>query len=138
LVLDPHTSDVLENDPDAFGRFLRGCAYCVAKFSFASYLTRLDPREKAFPMAILPSVQGQAMDAIVQSISRARQILRDESVDGRGLAFDGDTKYLSFLRGFEKQVEHIQELNLHRPLSGIIANSGPGIFEDILHLLKTI
>jgi hypothetical protein len=54
------------------------------------------------------------------------------------LAFDGDTKYLSFLRSFERQVERIQGLKLHRPLSGIIANNGPGIFEDVLHLLKTI
>jgi hypothetical protein len=54
------------------------------------------------------------------------------------LAFDGDTKYLSFLRPFERQVERIQEFNLHRSLSGIIANDGPGIFEDVLHLLKTI
>jgi hypothetical protein len=78
------------------------------------------------------------MDAIIQSISRARQILRDEDVDVRGLAFDGDTKYLSFLRPFERQVERIQEFNLHRPLSGIIINNGPGIFEDVLHLLKAI
>jgi hypothetical protein len=89
-------------------------------------------------MAILPSVQGQATDAIIQSISRARQILGDEDVDVRGLTFDGDIKYLSFPRPFERQVECIQELNLHRPLSGIIANNGPGIFEDVLHLLKTI
>jgi hypothetical protein len=58
LVIDPHTIDVLANDPDAFGSFLRDCAYRVTKFSFVFYLTRLDPREKAFPMAILPSVQG--------------------------------------------------------------------------------
>jgi hypothetical protein len=42
------------------------------------------------------------------------------------------------MRPFEGQVERIQELNLHRPLSGIIANNGSGIFEDVLHLLKTI
>jgi hypothetical protein len=110
LVLGPHTIDVLANDPDAFGRFLRDCVNRVAKFSFMFYLTRLDPREKAFPMAILPSIQGQATDAIIQSISRARQILRNEGVDIRGLAFDVDTKYLSFLRPFERQVERIQEL----------------------------
>jgi hypothetical protein len=108
LVLDLHTIDVLANDPDAFGRFLGDCTYRVAKFSFVFYLTRLDSREKAFPMEILPSVQGQATDAIIQSISRARQILRDEGVDVRGLAFDGDTKYLNFLRPFERQVERIQ------------------------------
>jgi hypothetical protein len=136
LVLDPHTIDVLANGPDAFGRFLRDCAYRVAKFSFVFYLTRLDPREKAFPMAILSSVQGQATNAIIESISRARQILRDEGV--RGLEFDADTKYLSRLRPFKRQIERIQELNLHRPLSGIIANNGPGIFEDVLHLLKTV
>jgi hypothetical protein len=34
LVLDPLTSDVLLNDPDAFGRLLRDYAYHVAKFSF--------------------------------------------------------------------------------------------------------
>jgi hypothetical protein len=72
LVLDPHTIDALANDPDAFGRFLRDCACRVAKFSFVFYLTRLDPREKAFPMAILPSVQGRANDAIIQSISRVQ------------------------------------------------------------------
>jgi hypothetical protein len=49
-----------------------------------------------------------------------------------------NTKYLSFLRSFERQVERIQELNLHHPLSGIIANNGPSIFEDVLHLLKTV
>jgi hypothetical protein len=65
LVLDPHTIDVLENDPNAFGRFLRDCVYHVAKFSFVSYLTPFDPREKVFPMAILPFVQGQATDAII-------------------------------------------------------------------------
>jgi hypothetical protein len=92
LVLDPHTIDVLANDPDAFGRFLRDCTYLVAKFSFIFYLTRLDPREKAFPMAILPSVQGQPTNAIIQSISQARQILRDEGVNVRSLAFDWDTK----------------------------------------------
>jgi hypothetical protein len=70
LVLDPHTSDVLANNPDAFGRFLHDCAYPVAKGSFVFYLMRLDPREKAFPMAIPPSVQRQATDAIIQSISR--------------------------------------------------------------------
>jgi hypothetical protein len=58
LVLDPHTIDVLANDPNAFDPFLRDCAYRVAKVSFIFYLTRLDPREKAFPMAILPSAQG--------------------------------------------------------------------------------
>jgi hypothetical protein len=84
LVLGPHTIDVLTTDPDAFGRFLRDCAYCIAKLSFVFYLTRLNPREKAFPMAILPSIQGQAMDAIIHSISRARQILRDEGSDVRG------------------------------------------------------
>jgi hypothetical protein len=138
LVLDPHTIHVLANDPDGFGRFLRDCASRVANFSFVFYLTRLDPREKAFPMVVLPSVQGQVTDAIIQSISRARQILRDEGIDVRGLAFDVDTKYLSFLRSFERQVERIQELNLHHPLSGIVANNGPGIFGDVLHLLKTI
>jgi hypothetical protein len=138
FVLDPHTIDVLVNDPDAFGRFLCDCAYRVAKFSFVFYLTRLDLREKAFPMAILLSAQGQATDTSIQSISRARQILKDEGVNVRGLAFDGNIKYLSFLRPFKRQVERIQELNLHRPLSGIVANNGPGIFEDVLHLLKTI
>jgi hypothetical protein len=69
LVLDPPTIDVLANDPDAFGRFLRNCSYRVVKFSFVFYLTRLDPREKAFPMASLLFVQGQATDAIIQSIS---------------------------------------------------------------------
>jgi hypothetical protein len=64
--------------------------------------------------------------------------LKDEGVDVRGLAFDGHTKYLSFLMPIERQVEYIQELNFHRPLSGIIANNGPGIFENVLHLLKTI
>jgi hypothetical protein len=138
LVLDLHTIDALANDPDAFGRFLRDCAYRIVKFSFVFYLTRLDPRETGFPMVILPCVQGQATNAIIQSISRVRQILRDEGVDVRGFAFNRDTKYLSFLRPFERQVECIQELNLHRPLSGIIANNGLGIFEDVLHLLKTI
>jgi hypothetical protein len=71
LVLDLHIIDVLANDLDTFGCSLRDCAYRVAKFSFVLYLTRLDPREKVFPMTILPSVQGQAMDVIVQSISRA-------------------------------------------------------------------
>jgi hypothetical protein len=75
LALDPHTTDVLVDDLDAFGRFLRDWAYRVTKFSLIFYLTRLDPSEKVFPMAILPSVQGQATDAIIQSISRARQIL---------------------------------------------------------------
>jgi hypothetical protein len=87
LVLDPHTNDVLANNPDALGRFLRDYAYRVAKFSFVFYLTRFDPREKASPMAIMSRVQGQATDAIIRSISRARQILRDEGVDVRGLAF---------------------------------------------------
>jgi hypothetical protein len=73
LVLDPHTIDVLANDPDACGSFLRDSASRVAKFSFVFYLAGLDPREKAFPMVILPSVQGQATDSIIQSISRARQ-----------------------------------------------------------------
>jgi hypothetical protein len=138
LVLHPGTIDVLANDPDTFGHFLRDCAYRIAKFSFVFYLTRPDPREKPFPIAILSSVQGQATDAIIQSISRARQILKDDGVDVRGLTFGGDTKYLNFLWPFERQVERIQELSLHRPLSGIIANNGPGIFEDVLHLLKTI
>jgi hypothetical protein len=69
LVLDPHAIDALANDPDAFGRFLCDCAYRVTKFSLIFYLTRLDPREKVFPMAILPSAQGQATDVIIQSIS---------------------------------------------------------------------
>jgi hypothetical protein len=86
-------------------------------------------------MAILLSLQGQATYAIIQSISRARQILRDEGVDVRGLGFDGNIKYLSFLRHFERKVGRIQGLNLLRPWSGIITNNGPGIFEDVLHLL---
>jgi hypothetical protein len=58
LVLDSHTIDVLANDTDGFGRFLRDYAYRITKFSFLFYLTQLDPREKTIPMAILPSVQG--------------------------------------------------------------------------------
>jgi hypothetical protein len=54
------------------------------------------------------------------------------------LAFDGDTNYLGFLTAFETLVDQIEKINLEGELKGIVADKGLGIFEDVLHLLKTI
>jgi hypothetical protein len=117
---------------------LRHHAHLVTKFSFVLFLTRLDPRAKAFPMAILPAVHGHATDDTLSSLAFAPQILEDEGVDVQGFAFDGDTKYLGFLTAFEAIIEQIQKINLEGGLKGIVADKGLGVFEDVLHLLKTI
>jgi hypothetical protein len=111
----------------------------VANFSFVFYLTRPDPRDKAFPMAILPSAQGQATDATISSFSIACQILVDEGIDLRGIAFDGNVTYLQYLDSFATRIDDMQKINLRSPFSRIVPHEGPGIFiENTLHLLKTI
>jgi hypothetical protein len=102
------------------------------------YLTQFDPQEKAFRMAILPSVQEQATDATISSLSIACQALVDEGVDFRRIAFDGDVKYLHYLGSFKTRIDNLQKINLRSPLSRIVPHEGPGIFKNILHLLKTI
>jgi hypothetical protein len=42
------------------------------------------------------------------------------------------------LTAFETLVDQIQKINLEGGLTGIVADRGLGIFEDVLHLLKTI
>jgi hypothetical protein len=59
-------------------------------------------------MATRPLVQGQATDVISSSISIARQILVDEGVDLRGIAFDGDVKYLHYLDSFKTRIDDLQ------------------------------
>jgi hypothetical protein len=87
----------------------------VAKFSYVFYLTRLDPREQAFPMAVLPSVQGQAMDDTISSLSVACQILVGEGIDLRGIAFDGDVKYLHHLDSFKRRIDDLRKIKLRSP-----------------------
>jgi hypothetical protein len=100
----------------------------VTKFPFVVYLTQLDPRAKTFSMAILPAIHGHATDDTLSSLSFALQILEDDGIDVRGLAFDGDTKYLGFLTAFEALVDQIQKINLVGELKGI-ADEGLGILE---------
>jgi hypothetical protein len=70
-------------------------------------LLRLDPPEKAFPMAILTLEQGQATDATVSSLSIACQILVDEGADLRGIGFDADGKYLHYLDSFKTRIDDL-------------------------------
>jgi hypothetical protein len=83
LILDREVANFLKDNPDAFAQFVREHSHMVANFSFVSYLTRIDPREKTFLMAILPWEQGQATDATISSLSIACQILVEEGVDLR-------------------------------------------------------
>jgi hypothetical protein len=69
LILNQETALLLKNDSDAFAQFLRHHASMVTKFFFVLYLTRLDPRAKAFPMAILPTVHGHATDGTLSSLA---------------------------------------------------------------------
>jgi hypothetical protein len=118
-MLDRETTDFLKNNSDAFVQSVREHAHIAAKFYFVFDVTRLDPREKAFPMAILPSVQGQAIDA---TLSIARQILSDEGADLRGLEFDGDLKCLRYLRSFKTRINDLQKINLQGTLNRIICD----------------
>jgi hypothetical protein len=129
-VLNRETANFLKNNSDAFAQLVRECTHIMERFSFVFYLTRLDPREKAFPMAILPSVQGQAADSTLPTLSVARQILSDEGAPLRGLAFDGDLKYLCHLEWFKTRINDLQKINIQGPLRWIITHEGPGIFED--------
>jgi hypothetical protein len=138
LVLNQETALFLKNDSDAFAQFLGHRAHMVTRFSFVLYLAGLDPRAKAFPMTILPAVYGHATGDTLSSLLFALQILEDEGIDVRGLAFDGDTKYLGFLTAFEALVDQIQKINLEGGLKGVVADKELGIFEHVLHLLKTI
>jgi hypothetical protein len=138
LVFNQETALLLKNDSDAFAQLLRHHPYMVTKFSFVVYLTRLDLRVNAFSMVFLPAVHGHATDDTLSSFSFAPQILEDDGVDVRGLAFDGDTQYFGFSTTFEALVDQIQRLHLEGGLKGIVANKGLGIFEDIFHLLKTM
>jgi hypothetical protein len=129
LILDRETANFLKNNPDAFAQFVRDHSYMVVKLSLAFYLTRLDPREKAFPMVILPSVQGQATDATILSFSFVCQILVEKGVDLRGIAFDGDVKYLHYLNSFKTRIDDLQKINLRSPFSGIVPHEGPGLLK---------
>jgi hypothetical protein len=91
----------------------------------------------AFPMIILLAIHGHATDDTFSSLSVARQILENESVDVRGLAFDGDIKYLGFLTAFDALVEQIQKIKLDGGLKRNAAGKGLGIVEDVLYLFKT-
>jgi hypothetical protein len=138
LILDCEIANFSKDNPDAFAQFVRNHSHMIAKFSFVFYLTRLDPREKAFPMVILSSVQGQTTNSTVSCLSIACQILVDEGIDLRGTAFDGDIKHLHYLDLFKTGIDDPQKINLRSPFSRIVPHEGPGIFEDKHYSLKTI
>jgi hypothetical protein len=115
LILDRETTNLFKDNPDAFAHFVRDHSHTVANFSFIFYGIRLDPRKKAFPMAILPMVQGQATDATISSLSIACQILADEGIDLRGIAFDDDVKYLHYLDSFRTKIDDLQKIDLRSP-----------------------
>jgi hypothetical protein len=75
LILDRETANFLKDNPDAFTQFARDHSDMIARFCFVFSLTPLDPGEKAFLLAILTSVKGQATDATVSSLSIVCQIL---------------------------------------------------------------
>jgi hypothetical protein len=66
-------------------------------------------------MAIPPSVQGQTTDAAISSLSIACQILVDEGVDLRGIAFGGVVKDLHYLDWFKTRIDDLQKVNLRFP-----------------------
>jgi hypothetical protein len=129
LVLDREAANSLKDNPDAFTQCVRDHSHMVAKFSFISYLMRLDPWEKAFPIVLLPSVQGQATDATISSLSIACQILVDEGVDLRGIASDNNIRYLHCLDSFTNRIGELQKINLRSPLSRIVPRKGPRLLK---------
>jgi hypothetical protein len=82
----------------------------VANFSFVFYLTRPDPREKAFPMAELPSVEGQATDL-------------------REITFDGDVGSLHYLALLKTRIDDLPKINIRSPLSRTVPHEGPGFLK---------
>jgi hypothetical protein len=117
LILHRETANFLKDNPDAFVKGVCNRSHMVAQFSFVFYLPQLDSWEKVVPMAILPSVQGQARGATISSLSVACQIRVDEEVDLRGIAFDGNAKYLHYLDSFKTIINVLQKINCRSPFS---------------------
>lgn len=125
-----------------FREFLKSQKDNIVRYHFVVLAIPLDEAFKPFPILVSRKKSGTA-DASCDSEFRACVTsMRAAGAEVVGVAFDGDQKWLSFVRVLTKNLQSmfsIGEIIIRdAPLSSCFENPPTLPFEDLLHLLKIL
>ena len=110
----------------------------IAKYYFVFYLCSLSHNDLSFPIYLKRHGSGSANLNFAADLDQLVLLCRAIGLDVIGVAFDGDSQWLSYLEYQCELIEKINEMELKLPLSKIFFSTTQEIlvFEDPLHLLK--
>jgi hypothetical protein len=108
-------------------------------YAFVVYLNRIAPNKKSFPLALIPTHQGNWTDEIFTLFMEVARVLQENSVSHEGDSADGDKQFAQCYQSLFQESLNLGKYNFNSPLSESFPDfRSRNFFTDLLNLIKNV